>query len=515
MNNKKGLIDRTVSWYIDRYAHARAEWNTKVQTGERGHLLSTLLGSGSNSLLQGGGLSNNPADSTEKQRQSLATSWIYADIQLIAREFSAASIAVKRIDGERLIDVPNHPFELLLARPNDQIDLTFLWQYTMAWLNLRGDGFWYMAPETGNPDAIAEVWPIQADRMTPALDPTGEEFIAKWLYKTNLGSFIRIDPRYVVHFMLPNPYSLHKGLSPLTASILPMDTEKGTSEFQKDYYLSGRGIPASVLMLNEDMGDRDFDATVAQIREDFEEERKVVITRGGDLKVATVGLSQREMQIVGQREFTRDEIDIIYLGVALHRKSTEAELRQMDKMFKEKTIHPLHVLLAGQLNTQVLRRFYAANEKVEFEDIRSQDKALNVQERNVYWRAKTLNEARQDLGLQPYEDDELGNMLVPLATDPAYVAMLKGISRTGAVPGSDGGLTPQSQRREPSANASMSESDAPVNQMTDIAAGKGMALDEVKPMKHGDVIISEDAIHEARSVELGRWKKVALKEVRA
>jgi len=480
-NQKTGFVRGAITSVIDLYAHARREWLKANVDVEDRSLIYNFLGNPSDSMQNW--------NDAEKRRIAMATSWIYSDIRLIAQEFSAGKFEVQQRDGEQVVPVTNHPFELLLRKPNEYIDLTFLWQYTIMWMQLRGNGYWFLAPETGNPDSIVEIWPIASDRLAPVPDPL--KLIKAYAYRTNQGGLKPIDPRYIVHFRYPNPFSLIDGLPPLSAALLPMETEVGTGTFQKDTYVSGRGVPHSVIMLNEDMNDRDFAATSAMIREDFEKERKIIIARGNDLKVATVGLSQREMNLVGQRSFTRDELDTVFLGVALHKDGAgEGELRQLDKMFKEKTIHPLHELIAGQITVQALHRYYGEEFLATFEDIRTQDRALNVQERNVYWRVKKLNEARKDLGLPQYEDADIGELLVPLATDPAYVAMLMGLSRTGATP--DTGK-PDSQRRPAEAVGSLSQADAPVNVLTDTASG----------------------VKEAIRVEMGRWKKVALHNVKS
>ena len=176
-------------------------------------------------------------------------------------------------------------------------------------------------------------------------------------------------------------------------------------------------------------------------------------------------------------------------------------------MFQDTIIHPAHRLVAGQITVQALHRFYGKDLVYEFEDIRTQDRALNVQERNVYWRAKVYNEARQDLGLAPYANDTmglgelLGNLPVPLATDPAFVAQLLGLSPTSPGAGDKGGLDPKSKRRLPSPNAAMSESDAPVNQLSDAA----------KDIPE----LPQAAIDEGIRTELNRWRKVATKEAGA
>ena len=153
------------------------------------------------------------------------------------------------------------------------------------------------------------------------------------------------------------------------------------------------------------MGDRDFLSVSAQIKQEFAEERKIVIARAGDLKVSTVGLSSKEMDIVGQRKFTRDEIERAILGFPLT-SASGTDFKEKYKAYKESWVYPLHRLLAGQVTLQLTQLHYGKQFITEFEDIRAQDRALNVQERNVYWRVATLNQARADLKQGPIADPD-------------------------------------------------------------------------------------------------------------
>src|SRR3990167_4497047 len=493
MAKKLGLIDGLVQWSIQRAAFAANTWKTHQLDTQDRQLVSMFL-----SNVSDGDPFTKLADD-QKRRIAVTVSWIYSDIRLFANTFSSANGEVKRIEGEQLNSIKNHPFELLLRKPNDKMDLSFLWIYTIKWMQLKGNAYWFLAPAAGNAKEIVEIWPIPADRVKPI--PDKEKMLRGYQYTTLSGQSKIILPEYVVHFQFPNPFTLLDGEVPLNAALLAMETEIGTGKFQRDTYVSGRGMPRSIISLPEETGERDFVSLSAQIRHDFEEEQKVIITRAGDVKATTLGLTQKEMELIGQREFTRDELDVVFLGYELHGKQSESELRQRYRMFQDTIIHPTHKLVAGQITVQALRRFYGDDLVYEFEDIRTQDRALNVQERNVYWRVKLFNEARQDLLLPPYEDDEIGNLIIPLATDPAFISALKGLSVNPTGPGDKGGNEPKSKRRLASPNAAMSESDAPVNQLSD--AAKDISQ------------LPQAAFDEGIRTELNRWRKVAIKELSA
>ena len=485
-------IDNAVQWAINRYAFARGQWS-KANEPEKNRLLVNLLG--------GDGYSFDLAtSSTDPQKiyEAAITNWVFSDISLIAREFSGASMSVIRREGEQKVAVANHAFEQLLAHPNPEFDLIFLWQYTMWWLNLSGNAYWFLSPEMGNRDTIAEIWPIRADRVVAVPNATQSKFVDYYLYTTNSGTKIKIDRKYLAHFMFPNPFDLYRGLAPLTAALLDVETDRDTAIYQKGSYSSGRGIPASIILLNEDMNDRDFSAASAQIKEDFAQERKLIISRGNDIKVASVGISQKEMDLIVQRRFNKDAVDRVFLGVELSGGEGEGALREKHKLIRDGTIYPYHQLLAGQVSVQIIHPFYGEEYFAEFEDIRAQDRSLNVQERNVYWRVKSIDEARRDLGLGPYQEAEVGKLLVNLATDAAFVGALLGITTTSSIAK---GELPDTLDRQKTPVGSLSEADAPKRIMNNTIEGKA-------------VVMPTAAEEDASLSELKRWQKVALKDVR-
>jgi hypothetical protein len=464
---KKSTIDRVVGWGVDRYSNALQLWNKANIPGDARSLIGSILTGRSST-------DSERWNEDEKRRIAASTSWIYSDIRLLGQEFSGADMKIIQVVDNQEVEIKNHDAEQLFKHPNDVADMIFIWQYTMWWLNLRGNGYWFLAPEAGDPNKIVEIWPVPADRITPLVDKT--KLIGGYAYKLADGSYKRIDPRYIVHFMFPNPFSLIDGMPPLSAAHIALETEIGISTYQRDMYVTGRGVPHTVLALPQDTGERDFISISSQIREEFEQERKIIVTRSGDINVAKVGLTNREMDLVAQRNFTRDELDTIFLGFSIHSATLKRELDTIDKMIKEKTVYPLHRLLAGQLTLQFINPYYGKQYRAEFEDIRAQDRALLVQERNVYWRAYSFDGARKDLNLLPYDNPKLpglGDLPLNLATDPQFVMGFFGLGVAGLRPDPAGIVDPT--RKKPTPTAAMPGSDAPKNTVDDIAAGKSAA----------------------------------------
>lgn len=484
-------IDKAVTWGVGRYSHALNEWTkANVSPDDR-----SLIGS----VLTGRSPSEGERWNDDQIRhQAASTSWIYSDIRLLGQEFAGAGMKIVQTVDDQEVEIKNHDAELLFKHPNDVCDMTFIWEYSIWWLNLRGNAYWFLAPEAGNAKKIVEIWPVPADRIFPLADKT--KLISGYAYKMADGSYKRIPPEYIVHYMFPNPFSLIDGLPPLSAAKIALETEMGISTYQRDMYVTGRGVPHTVLALPQDTGERDFISISSQIREEFEQERKIIVTRSGDINVAKVGLTNREMDLVAQRDFTRDELDVIFLGFAIHSATIKRELDSMDKMIKEKTVYPLHRLLSGQLTLQFVNPYYGLQYKAEFEDIRAQDRAMKVQEMNVYSRVYTVNEFRQKLDMPKYDNSEfpgMGDFLTTLATDPQFIMAKFQLMPQNLRPNSDGIIEPE--RKKPTPTASMTNSDAPKNTVDRAAAGKSYSPAELVGI----------------DTELAKYKKVVGKAIKS
>jgi hypothetical protein len=199
-------------------------------------------------------------------------------------------------------------------------------------------------------------------------------------------------------------------------------------------YTQNIGTPTSVLSFDPNISEPDFAREAQRIRDDWADEpNRIAIVRAGSLDVKRVGLSSKELEIVSTQEFTRDEIDAIYMGGIQWRTkgASGSERDSINKEIKDAVIYPLHRLIAGQIQIQIMERFYNKGTPGKyigkFDDIRAQDRSILIQERNVFWRVTKVDEARAQLGLPAYKNDDLpgyGDLPVPLATNPAYVSKL-------------------------------------------------------------------------------------------
>jgi len=154
VNNKQSssVIDRMVDYGIDRASHALQHWNKSFPSKQKQNALPPYIGEDDYGNYSGS--TTNNGNEERLRYRALVTSWIYSDTDLIAKEFSSTGFGIKKQSGEETSEVKNHPFEILLSNPNEEMTGSFLLQYTAWWMELRGKAFWYLAPEKRNKNLI-------------------------------------------------------------------------------------------------------------------------------------------------------------------------------------------------------------------------------------------------------------------------------------------------------------------------------------------------------------------------
>jgi phage portal protein BeeE len=423
-------------------------------------------------------------DDETKQKIALSVSWIYSAIDLIASESAATAFHVMAFkENEKEVDIPNHPFENLLRQPNNYMTKTFLLRYTIYWLELsRVGAFWYLAPDRRTGE-LSEIWPINPNQIT--VIPSATTFVDHFLYrpKGNLQKGYKIDPKYVVWFRYPDPHDLWGSLPPLLAALLPAEIELGIQSSQSKFYSESRGIPLSLVSLDPELGEADFESARADIKRDWSEGSTIAIARSGDIDVKSLGFTQRDLEILGNQAITRDKIDSIFFGYPIRseRAFDGDGIKEADRLVKEKKIHPLLVLLAEEITKAIVKPYYDPLLTGKFDDVRTADRALNIQEASLKSRWRTMNDMRARDGDPPLEIPEfpgIGELPVWLATNPSFVAVRYGLNERV-----DGGNI-----EAPPGVGNLNDSHAPLGQMNQMLS---------------------DAEKMAISTELKRWKTVA------
>ncbi len=429
------------------------------------------------------------AKSESALRLAIVSAWVYSDIRLIADRASSkgALPEVFRVVDEETEEIKDHPFERLLVKPNSLMTGSYLYRYLVWWYELLGNAYVFIGtPSVGRGEPM-ELWPLPANQVRPKLDSlhasrlTGKPIID---YEQLVGGEWRVLPgENVVHFRTPNPMDYWQGLAPISAANLGLQIDYSQSSWLRDFFREDNAIPTAIASLPPTTSKIDFETTVTRIREQLEEGMRILFTRSGDLTLQTITQTLEQMQIVQARVFNREEIDRVYgvpQGLVSGGLSGDSRIAA-EITFARNTVQPLIDYFAAEWTAKI-GPYYGDDIVVEAPNVIPQDRALEVQEYNVYSRDRTINENRQELSLARIEMPEAD---IPVRLLPFLLGPAGAMREAGGGLGSFGGQ--QSPESVVAGNAGKT------------FGGNG----------HGP------AVDEGIRAELKRWQKVALKEAAA
>ncbi|MGQ9491729.1 MAG: phage portal protein [Anaerolineae bacterium] len=362
----------------------------------------------------GAGLGGPDLSQEQRERLAITSAWVYSDIRTIANEASAADIDVwqghDRLEG--------HPVERLLERPNPHMAASWMLQYTVQWLLLRGEAYWLKVYDRGG--ELQELWPIPSSHIEPV--PDAQDYIRAFKYTPANGRPpVHFAPREVVFFRFPNPFDYHRGLSPLSAYRLAVETDLAASEWNARTFRDDVTL-RTLISVPAEMSAPNFARARAELESELvERKRRFLIVRSGDVTVAPLSISPKDMEFLASRTFTREEIDRVF-GIPAGfwaKEATRANADAAKAVLIEQAVWPLLVLMAETITLQLVATDFGEGIACRFRDIRTEDRELLLKERLVHWRVKTINEARAELGLPPLDDPFIGETLVPLAPQVA------------------------------------------------------------------------------------------------
>jgi len=365
------------------------------------------------------------------QRRALTNSWIYTAVGMIAREVSAAEFQVTRqnaVDTEP-VQIPSHPLEQLLWRPNPYMGRAYVWQYLTYWLELNGNAYWFVALDWNIQNGAwqktpVEIWPLPAQSVE-VIPGDGERFVDCYEYTVG-GQIFQIPAEYVVHFQLPNPFDIFRGLSPLVAAMLPTDADLAMARWNGSFFGRDNVMPSAIINLksgdpNAPIDQADAETLKSALRSEYQAARRktAITTAPGGVEAVLLGWNPKDMDFIQGRQFTKDEIFAIYgvPGGLLDKNATEANATIADQVFKEKTIWPLLILLAEQLTAQLTIPYYGRDMRAGFADIRPANRALELQEVIASGPYLTVDEVRERYWQRPALPDGAGET-PPAAAQP-------------------------------------------------------------------------------------------------
>lgn len=364
-----------------------------------------------------------PSAFTPEKQAALyaALTWIATAIDRTAEIAAGGVFSVKRVAGEPGggddEDLPNHPFEVLLRRPNPMQSGAEFMRDWFSWMKVSGNTYVYLnAPAEGTPPD--ELWLVPSSMMQPI--PDGRSFIRGYKFEAPGQPPEFVEPWKIIHTKTFNPLNPFVGLSPIQSLALDSYGDLAQQKWNLGLFDKNAGKFPGILAFKHMVEDNEWERMKKTRDEQWggAKHAQIMMLRGvGDtVQWLPAALSQREMEFLAGRTFTKEEIyGKLAPGLAsiLAVNATEANAIAGKSTLIEFGVWPLLVQLAQKLTAEVLP-LYGAGLLGEFDDMRQANRILDMQEQEAYERTHTINEIR----LEYYGDG-------PMLLDESQVARLE------------------------------------------------------------------------------------------
>jgi len=333
-------------------------------------------------------------------------SWVHTAVKMTAQTAAPTVLNVKKRAGEELEDIQNHPLEMLLQRPNPLHSRFEFLEATVAGLKLTGNAYWWLNRTSEN-SPPSELWIIESNQIVPV--PDERQFLRGYLYDPGNGQPIALNPWEIVHFKTYNPFSQFVGLSAIEAFAVQAAGDIEAAKWNTKLFGENNGRLPGILAFADAINDTDWKKLLDQVA-DASAKRNYMMLRGtgaGDVKWMQAAATQKEMEFLAGREFTRDEIfGVMAPGLAsmLAVNSTEASSKTGKATFLEFTVYPMLTSIGDKITNNLLP-VYGDNLMAEFEDVRQIDRVLEISETAEYSRYHTVDEVRR----RRYGSDPIGD----------------------------------------------------------------------------------------------------------
>jgi len=355
-------------------------------------------------------------------------SWVQSSVSAVARTAATTAFSVSKLNGEKTEAVENHPFELLLRRPNPLQSRFELLESTVSYHRLTGNAYWWLNRKNENA-APDEIWVIPSYRVKPV--PDGKLFIRGYMYETDNGDELPLEPHEIVHFKSYHPLNPFVGMSPLeslsTIAAGDLAMQKwNTNLFDKD----NAKMPGAIAFADPIENDA-WEKIKADINAKHGgTKRALMMLRNvgkGGVQWISMAVSQKDMEFLAGRTFNKEEIYSIYapgLASILAVNATEANAKAGKATFVEMAVWPQLVSIAETITNNVLPA-YGDNFIGAFDDIRVADRAMIIAEQTAAGQVQTIDEVRQKFyNLPPLPDDRGARLMSePMQQSEAAVGM--------------------------------------------------------------------------------------------
>lgn len=316
----------------------------------------------------------------------------------------------KNTDGRRVTatgqevertEVVRHAALNLWHNPNPFYTNTELVQTIQQHQDLTGE-WWLVVVRSPLGNIPVELWPVRPDRMSPVPHPT--EFLSGYVYHGPNGESVPLQLDEVICSKLPNPLDPYRGLGPVQAAMVDLDSARFSAEWNRNFFYNS-AEPGGHLETEHNLDDDEFKDLQTRWRESHQgvhNAHRVAVLEGG-VKWKERQFNMKDMQFAElrgvSREIIREAFGIHPHMLGITEDVNKANAQEAERSFARWVIQPRVDRITEALNKRLLPMFGATGQGVEFDADRvvPEDREADDRERESKANAaKALIEAHYD-----------------------------------------------------------------------------------------------------------------------
>ena len=331
--------------------------------------------------------------------------WVFACVNARAEEVASIELVLRNKNTDE--EVVSSDILTLLNDVNPDSTKYELFFATQAMLDMTGNAYWYLARDNEGTGKIRQIYFISPEKMTILLDKDNQLNIKGYVYGAK-GNEVVFEANEIIHFKNFNPNGgyprPHTGVGVVQSALWAIETDNEARNWNYSFFKNS-ARPDGVLSTEQILGDSEF----KRLKEQWEQTHrgsgnvgKTALLESG-LKWQDISKTQKDMDFIAQRTFSRDEILSIFrvpktvVGITddVNRANAEAS----DYVFAKRTIKPLMQRFITVLNEYLLPE-YDKNLIFTFKDPVPQDRLVQLQQYSLgvnKWL--TRNDIRRAEGL--------------------------------------------------------------------------------------------------------------------
>jgi HK97 family phage portal protein len=358
-------------------------------------------------------------------------------------------------------EVTKHAVLDLLETPNPLMDTCEFIETSVQHYDTAGEFVWVLAHGSIRAAGPIQIWPVRPDRMRVVTSDT--EALSGYVYVGPDGERVPLLVEQVIHVRRPNPLDPYRGLGPVQAVSIKLDSNRLAAEYNRNFFLNS-AEPGGIIEIEDRLDDDEFRELVQRWREQHQgvaNAHRVAILEQG--KWVDRKYTMRDMMFPELAEMSREDIREAFGYPKGMTGATEdvnkAVADANERMFGRYLLRPRLKKIQTGLH-MLLKRYGATGKGLEFDfdDPVPEDREADSKDRITKAQAlKLMVEAGADwdgaleiVGLPQIKQDEMKRQMAQEAHDAAMEAARNPQPAPGEGEDQDGRHRPNREPKKPS-----------------------------------------------------------------